>query len=214
MNAEAMARPAASWIWRLPFILCLALILRLFWAILIPFEPVSDAFAYYTFARNIAEHGVYGWEPDSPSAYWAVGAPALYAMGFWLFGPEPALVVTLNLVASMVCVWMLYWLGSHFFRRFAGPFAAMLHALWPMTIQLLTIRYNKLFFMALTLARLFAWETSKTSVNSLATLILYGLLLAGACYVCPIALLIPIGLSLIVVHKSKVRLSRALISTL
>ena len=53
----------------LPALLALALALRLIWVLLIPVDPVSDAAAYEIFARNLAEHGVFGFTPDEPGAY-------------------------------------------------------------------------------------------------------------------------------------------------
>ena len=64
-------------------ILGLGLLLRLIWALLIPVEPVSDSAAYDMLARNIAEHGVFGFRPDEPSAYWAVGASGLAKVWSW-----------------------------------------------------------------------------------------------------------------------------------
>ena len=38
--------------------------LRILWALAMPVNPVSDSVAYDTFARNLAQHGVYGWTQD------------------------------------------------------------------------------------------------------------------------------------------------------
>lgn len=51
-------------------IIVVALALRVTWAVLVPVVPLSDGRAYDLLARTLAEHGVYGWSADRPSAYW------------------------------------------------------------------------------------------------------------------------------------------------
>ena len=60
-------------------VLLLAIALRLAWSTLIPVVPVSDGDADDILAGMLAEHGVDGWAPDRPSAYWPVGTSAIYA---------------------------------------------------------------------------------------------------------------------------------------
>ena len=57
-------------------VLTTALVLRVAWGILVPVVPVADSNAYDVFARVLTEHGVYGWTPGEPSAYWPVGTSA------------------------------------------------------------------------------------------------------------------------------------------
>jgi hypothetical protein len=67
-------------------VLAIAFLLRLGWAMLIPVAPVSDSAAYDAFAQTLALHGVYGWTPDQPSAFWPIGTSAIYDALYALFG--------------------------------------------------------------------------------------------------------------------------------
>jgi len=183
--------------------LVLALVLRVLWALLIPVDPVSDPAAYATFATNIVEHGVYGFRPDTPGAYWAVGTAAIYAGTYMVFGVGSAFgVVAVNLVSALVVVWLLHDLGRRWFGEAEGRIAALLFAVWPMAIQFTTILASEVHFMALTLAALACWERAERSAAGIALLLLSGAFFAGATYVRPIALLIPAALALAVLLRA------------
>lgn len=178
-------------------VLLLGFTLRLIWALLIPVDPISDSFAYHTFASNIADHGVYGWTPDKPSAYWAVGPAAIYAAGYMLFGTGSGLsVVLVNMISSLVAIWCVHDLGKRWFSARVGLLAALILAIWPVTIQFTTVLASELHFIALTLAALSAWERAGFGGWGMFHLVLAGLLLGAATYVRPIALLIPVALVL------------------
>ena len=74
------------------------LALRFIWIALIDVNPVSDSFAYNVFATNIVEHGVFGFRPDQPGAYWAVGTPAIYAGAYLIFGINSFAVIFVNMI--------------------------------------------------------------------------------------------------------------------
>lgn len=209
MSAVLARMGALSPAWRLALILGLALGLRLIWAALIPVEPVSDSNAYDNFARNIALHGVYGWTPEEPSAFWAVGPSAIYGLGYWLFGVDYGVVVALNVAASLAIVWLLHHLGRIYHSDTAGQIAALAFALWPLTIQFTTVLSSELFFMALSLGGLAAWEQTKRDGRWVWWLVA-GVLWAGASYVRPIALLLPITLAMAEVLRGSLSLRRAL----
>src|SRR5262245_59873451 len=108
--------------------LAVALLLRLAWAIVIPVVPVSDSVAYDTFARTIAEHGVYGWTADQPSAYWPVGTSAIYAALYTAFGHGFVSIVVLNIALSTAIVGLTMWVGRIFFDDAAAVVAGTLMA--------------------------------------------------------------------------------------
>jgi len=171
--------------------------LRLLWIIIIPVDPISDAAAYETFATNIAMHGVYGWTPEEPGAYWAVGPAAIYAAGYLIFGiGHPLAVLVPNMISSMAIVLLLYDLGQRWFDRRTGHIAALIFALWPLAIQFTTVLASEIHFMALTLAALSAWDRSGLDRRGIIWLVLSGLFLGAATYVRPIALLIPAALAI------------------
>ena len=142
-------------------VLFLGLALRLIWIFLFPINPISDAAAYETFATNIAEHGVYGWTPDQPGAYWAVGPAAIYAAGYMVFGTGSTLAVVLpNLLSSILVICGVFDLGRKWFDRRVGVIAALLFAIWPLAIQFTTVLASELHFMALSVMALVTWERS------------------------------------------------------
>lgn len=178
-------------------ILALGFVLRLCWAFVIPVDPVSDSFAYQTFATNIADHGTYGWKPGEPSAYWAVGTAGIYAFGYMVFGSGSGLsVVLLNMISSLAVVWLLYDLGKRWFGPVEGRTAALLFAIWPVAIQFTTVLASEIHFMALSLTALAAWDRSKIDLPGVIYLVCAGVIFAAATYVRPIALLIPTALVL------------------
>jgi len=219
MFADNPAKSGAATFRPIFVILLLGFVLRMIWALLIPVDPVSDSFAYQTFATNIAEFGVYGWTPDQPSAYWAVGPAAIYAGGYLVFGTGSALaVVVLNMMSSMAAIWFLYDLGNRWFGAREGQVAALLFAIWPLTIQFTTVLASELHFIALSLAAIAAWDRSGLGRRGLIYLALAGMMFAAATYVRPIALLIPAALAVATMIRT-LRLSwrealKAIIATL
>lgn len=198
----------------LPVTLALGFGLRLIWMLLIPVEPISDAGAYLIFATNIHEHGVYGFTPDEPAAYWAVGPAALYAWMFDMFGNETFLgVLVINMISSvlvMICLWDL---GRRWYSEDAGRIAALVFALWPLTIQYTTVLASELHFMALVLAALSFWDRARAQLGAgaaanigpaLVALALSALAFSAATYMRPIALLIPAALAIAaVLHRPR-----------
>jgi hypothetical protein len=177
----------------LPGILLIAFAARALWALAVPSILFSDPGAYDTLARNIAEHGVYGWDPETPTAFWAVGAAAIYGGLYAVTGPSLTAAVALNIAVSLAIVWLTVsvtaqWLGSR-----AGLLAGLFVALWPALIQFVNFPNSELFFTALLLAALRAWTSAAGLVPRGAAT---GLLLGAATLVRPVALLVPIVLTI------------------
>ena len=186
----------------LPAILLAGLTLRLIWAALVPVAPVSDAAAYHLLATNIVQHGVYGFAPDQPGAYWAVGTAAIYAAVYAAFGVGSSTgIVVVNMASSLAAIWLLHDLGRRWYGPHAGRAAALVFALWPLMIQYVTLVASELHFVALSLAALACWERAGATARGMAFLALAGLLLAAATYVRPIALLIPAALAIAAVLR-------------
>ena len=187
----------------LPVLLGLTLGLRVLWALLIPVDPVSDPAAYDTFARNIAEHGVYGFSPETPGAFWAVGAAAIYAGAYLVFGTGGLAVVIVNLLSALLSVWGLWDLGRRWFAETVGRLAALLFALWPLSIQFTTLLASEIHFIALTLLGLMAWDRAGApGWRGWIMVLLAGAALAGATYVRPVALLIPAALVVAILFRT------------
>lgn len=180
--------------WVLAAVLC-AVAVRLLWAMLVPVVPVSDSSAYDVFARNIAQHGVYGWEPSSPSAYWAVGTAAIYGALYWVFGTDTFFPhVAANFLAGIACVIFACLLATHWFGKLAGILTAFIMAFWPAQVMFTTVLASELFFNALLLAAI--WLVECRTVN-LRTVFFASVLLGLATYIKPLALLVPFGFLLV-----------------
>lgn len=185
----------------LPIIVVIAVALRLIWIALFPVEPVSDSFAYNLFATNIVEHGVFGFRPEQPGAYWAVGTPAIYAGAYMIFGINSFAVIFVNMLSSLAALWFIYAVGRLYFNEATGRMAALLFALWPVTIQFTTVVASELHFMATMMAGLYFWEKATRGKAFWVNIILSGLCLAAATYIRPIAQLIPVVLLILSVLR-------------
>jgi 4-amino-4-deoxy-L-arabinose transferase-like glycosyltransferase len=180
-----------------PLVLALAVGLRLIWMLFVPVAPVSDSAAYMTLATNIYQHGVYGFRPEHPGAYWAVGTAALYAGTFFVFGNETIIgVLLVNMISSILALWGIYDLGRRWFGESAGLLAACLFAIWPLAIQYTTVPASELHFMAMTVLGIAMWDRVRASPAGLAFLVGSALAFIAATYLRPIALLIPAALAI------------------
>lgn len=175
-------------------ILALALVVRAVWIALIEVNPVSDSQAYDIFARNMALHGVFGFKPDEPGAYWAVGAPAIYAASYIVFGINNVAVIFVNMISTCLTLWLIYLLGRLYFNTTTALIATLIFALWPVTIQFSTAIASELHFMAAMLAALLFWEKAKLGQNFVLNIVICGVLFAAATYIRPVAQLIPVVL--------------------
>lgn len=173
-------------------IIFLGIILRIIWAIFIPVNPISDSAAYDTFANMLWQHGVYGWTPDSPSAYWAVGTSAITAATYFVLGETYLGVVVLNLLTSMMLMVLVWKLGTQYFGKDAAIWAAAIVAFWPNLIFFTSILSSELYFMAFTLGGLYFWSRERGSPWW--NLLLCGLIWGLACYIRPVILLFPVAL--------------------
>lgn len=171
-------------------IVALGAVLRIAWALYMPVNPVSDSMAYHTFATNIAEHGVYGWQPDNPGAYWPVGTSAIIAAIYMLFGPGFGPVVVFNILVGTAVIVQIFWLARHWFDTTAGLFAALIIAVWPSLVMYVSILASEVIFIFLVLGGLIAFERKWRSIWI--GILLAGLIWTAAAYVRPVALLVPL----------------------
>ncbi len=171
-------------------VIAAAAAMRLAWGLCVPVVPISDAKAYEILARMIAEHGVYGWASDHPSAYWPVGTSAIYAALFSAFGSGYPAIVALNITLSSAIVGLAIWLGEKFFNRTIGILAGGLMAVWPGEVTFVTILASELPFTFLLLLGL-ALSVSRRIPSWLAA-IASGAAFGGASYFRPVAVLMPV----------------------
>lgn len=97
-----------------------AFLLRLGWAVLVPISPVSDSVLYDGFAKNIAFGQGYAFPGGGLTAYWPVGASAIYAGIYSVFGTDRWNVAVFQALLGALIVG-LTWRLAH---RVAGQRAA------------------------------------------------------------------------------------------
>jgi 4-amino-4-deoxy-L-arabinose transferase-like glycosyltransferase len=175
---------------QLTWVLAAALVLRIGWALLVPVIPVSDSAAYDTFARNLVEHGVYGWTPHEPFAFWPPGTSFLYAAVYKLFGYAHTNIVLLNLLCSIGVIVSSARVAARFFGAQVAVWTAAVLAVWPTLVLFTTVLASELPFLLFTMAALDAWTAPRGSV--LARGLIAGVLLGAAALVRPLALALPV----------------------
>jgi hypothetical protein len=176
---------------RLAFIILgVALVLRVAWAVAVPVEPVSDSHIYDLLAQNIVNGTGFGLGPGDPNAYWAPGAPFVYAVLFFLFGHSYMPIVILNIALGVFVVAAAMRLAARWFDAQVGMMTGLILALWLNLIEFTTILASELLFCALLLAALWVWTHPLWRWQWRA--VGAGALLAAACYARPLALGLPI----------------------
>lgn len=181
-NGGAPTEPAWSNVW---IIVGVALLFRLGWAVLVPIEPISDSYLYDGFAKNIAFGKGYAFPGGDLTVYWPVGAPAVYAAIYKLFGTGGWPTAVFQALLGTVIVALTWRLARRYSSTRAAGVAAWLVACWPLLIQFTTILASELMFIALMLAALNVWAADR--IRPLARACLWGALIAGATYVRPTA---------------------------
>ena len=182
--------------------------LRVLWAIVVPVHPVSDSWAYHQFARNIVDHGVYGWTPDSPTAYWAVGASAAIAASYLVFDGFTGVII-LNLIAAAMILVLTYELALRWFGEAAALWSLALVAFWPNLIFFTTILSSELLFIAMMMAGLYFWQ--RPGGRPVLDTVIAGFLWGLTAYIRPVILFVPIALALVdLVHGRRALLTSGL----
>jgi 4-amino-4-deoxy-L-arabinose transferase-like glycosyltransferase len=182
-------------------VLAVALLLRAAWALAVPVQPVSDSGVYNLLARNLANGIGYCWGSGNPTAYWPVGTSFVYSVFFRVFGLSYAPIVIFNIVISLATIWLSMLLAKRWFNRKVALVAGYLAACWPVQIEFTTVLASELIFNFLLVALLAVWEWEK--LNPWVKAVLIGLLSAAACYVRPIAMLLPVILYALSINRER-----------
>lgn len=190
-SETGFASPRPFWRSReVRLILVCALGIRILWAAAVPVVPVSDSAAYDLLAVSLAEGDGYAFAPGEPSAYWPVGASAVYSVLYRVFGHAywPAAILHILLGIAMTALAMFYAL-----ERFGpGPaqWTGAFLAVWPALVQFTTVLASELPFIVLMLSSLIAWTLPRG--NFWIRAVVAGICIALASYVRPTALLFPV----------------------
>jgi hypothetical protein len=183
------ARPNALPV-RVAVVLLVALVARVVWGVAVPAVPLFDSYMYDLLARNIAAGIGYHWRPGVPTAYWPVGTSFLYSILYRVFGVGYGPIVALNVVLGVGIIALTMVLARRWFGPTVAAWAGAVLAVWPSQIQFTTVLASELPFNALVLAAGVAFPTDQS--RWLARSVLAGFLLAGASYIRPLALLLPL----------------------
>lgn len=170
-------------------VLMLALGLRMIWAWWVPVIPLSDGEAYDVFARNLVQHGTFGWTAEEPTAFWPPGTTFMHATLFWMFGIRYEPIVAINIALSLGIIWISARLAARFWGQQVALISALILAVWPTLVMYPTILASELPFLFLTLLAMDFWFNRNLQLPSKA--LLAGLVLGLASLVRPQALLLP-----------------------
>lgn len=184
-----MVEQPRSFLRSIVWVIALGTLLRVCWAILVPVMPISDSGAYDTFARMLAEHGVFGWTPDKPFAFWPPGTSFLHGALYKLFGPRYDVIVALNIVLTIGITVSCTRVANRYFGNRVAFWTAALLSFWPTLIMYSTVLASELPFLFFCVAALDVW-TSRGD-KPLLRGVFAGLLLGCAALVRPVALLLP-----------------------
>lgn len=184
------AKPSISVIW----LVLLVVAVRLVWAALVPFNPVSDAAMYHAFAEELAAGNGYILPNGQPTVFWPVGPSAFYALFYQALGVSGWTVVTANTLLSITIVIGLFRLGAIHFGSKVAVIAATIFAIWPVWIEFTTVPNSELPFIALLI---WAVVIINSSIRHPYLAIAFSsVLMVGAAYmrptVLPLILLLPL----------------------
>jgi hypothetical protein len=169
-------------------VLGVAFLTRLLWAVVVPVIPESDATVYDHLAQNLAAGYGYVWEPGNPTAYWPVGTPFLFSLLYRLCGHHYESIVALNLFLGVGIVAETVILARRWLEKPVALLAGLMVALWPSMIEFTSIPASELPFIFLTMG---AWiAILDDSWPLFPTAFVGGLLLAGASFIRPTALIL------------------------
>ncbi len=199
---------------RVWIVLALAMVLRIVWAVLVPVHPLSDAAMYDQFARSIVGGQGYALSDGALTAYWPVGASALLAGAYAIFGPGGLATVMLNLVLGGLLVLVTQLLAERRFGPRAGVVAGLMIALWPTWIAMTTFPSSELPCALFVFSAMLAW--SDTRLSSVVRVAIATALLVAAGFMRPTVLPLIAALPLmdILRHRSVRRTAREMLVAL
>lgn len=171
-------------------IVIFAAVIRVAWSLLIPVAPVSDGVAYSTFAQNLLLHGTFGWEPQSPTAFWPPGTTFLHVAALYLLGNSPLSLVALNILVSLGVVVVGARIAHRCFGARVAVVTALLLSIWPTLIMYSTVLASEMIFLLFSLIALDCWRVEHRK-RAFGLAVVAGLALGFASLVRPQALLLP-----------------------
>jgi 4-amino-4-deoxy-L-arabinose transferase-like glycosyltransferase len=171
-------------------ILGVAFLLRLLWIFWSPAIPASDAATYDLVAQRLVAGEGYVLRGQL-SAYWPVGYPAFLAAIYRLAGHDLLVVKLLQAVLSVCTIVVVYKIGALVFNDIVARLATLMLSFSPNQIAYVSVLMSEVLFTFLLAVALYLWALFRSRASAPLTYGWVGIVLALACYVRPIPLLLP-----------------------
>ncbi len=138
--------------WALPTVLVLSCAVRLAWIIFYPTKTYADSEWYVRTASELAagQGFVYSVSSQQPLAAWPIGYPAFLAALFLVTGPSIFIAKIANIVLSVMCVGLTYYIAERIFNKAVALVAALLLGIMPGMIVYSSLASSDLLFMTMT----------------------------------------------------------------
>jgi len=124
-------------------ILVTAFLLRIIPALIFNYPVINDAVAYDDIGKNLASHFSYSRDGSTPSIERPPGYPVFLALLYFVFGHNVQVVIFIQVLLSVLSVYLLYLLAKIFLREISALFCALLAAIYPMFIYYNLFLYSE-----------------------------------------------------------------------
>lgn len=138
--------------WVLPLILVLAGGIRLYFIYNLPTQPIYDYATYHLSATGVSQGN---WEALALLEGKPWGYPLLLGLIYKLLGVKIILAQYLNVILSLVSMWLLFLLTKRLMGQSYGLMAAILYALLPSQIFMNNVINSEILFITLVLAGIY-----------------------------------------------------------
>ena len=171
--------------WALPLILLTAAGIRIYFIYNLPTQPIFDYATYHLSATGVSQGN---WEALGLLEGKPWGYPLLLGLIYKLLGVKIILAQYLNVILSLISIWLLYLLTSRLMGQSYGLLAAILYTLLPSQIFMNNVVNSEILFITLVLAGIY-FSIRFMQDYSLKNLIFTGLFLGLSQVVRPVGMI-------------------------
>ena len=138
--------------WVMPLILVIAAGVRIYFIYSLPTQPIYDYATYHLSATGVSQGN---WEALALLEGKPWGYPLLLGLIYKLLGVKVILAQYLNVILSLVSIWLLYLLTRRLVGQSYGLLAAILYALLPSQAFMNNVINSEILFITLVLAGIY-----------------------------------------------------------
>ncbi|MGI6549028.1 MAG: glycosyltransferase family 39 protein [Syntrophomonadales bacterium] len=138
--------------WVMPLILVIAAGVRIYFIYSLPTQPIYDYATYHLSATGVSQGN---WEALALLEGKPWGYPLLLGLIYKLLGVKVILAQYLNVILSLVSIWLLYLLTRRLVGQSYGLLAAILYALLPSQVFMNNVINSEILFITLVLAGIY-----------------------------------------------------------